>query len=217
MKFQPKRFVVEVKRGTSRAAFSSPDTSSDKFSNAEASLFGGAPKSESQPLQAKDKSPSRPETRAEPRIFADSPRRILESLIAEPVAPVVDDDEPIERPRRGRKPGSKNKPKLVAPAISDFDAPAFRPLSPEAQAFMGGQRSPEAYSFQRDVSLAEHRTLEPTRSRVAADATSEGVASEQRQRLRERSSIIKRYVLGTEPRPGQIGSLRARRKARAAG
>ncbi len=215
MKFQPKRFVVEVKRGTSRATFSSPDTTSDKFSNAEASLFGGGSKSDTPPLQTKDKPPSGAAIRAEPRMFAEPPRRILESLIEEPVAAVVD-DEPIERPRRGRKPGSKNKPKLVAPASAGSDASASKLLSPAARAFMEGSLSSETVSPRHDM-IAEHRTAEPAQRRALAGPSIGDARQEPRPRLRERSSIIKRYVLGTEPKPGQIGSLRARRKARAAG
>lgn len=214
MKFQPKRFVVEVKRGTSRAAFSSPDTSSDKFSNAEASLFGGSPKSDtSLPLQTKDKPPAGAAPRAEPRVFDGQPRRILESLIEEPVAAVVD-DEPIERPRRGRKPGSKNKPKLAAPASAGSGAWPF--LSPAARAFMEGPQPTVASSARHDPTIAEHRAEDSAVSRTSGDVSNGDGRQQQRPRLRERSSIIKRYVLGTEPKRGQIGSLRARRKARAA-
>lgn len=216
MKFQPKRFVVEVKRGTSRAAFSSPDTSSDKFSSAEATLFGGAPKQDSSPPQAKDKPKPGADLGTETKLFAEPPRRILASLIEEPVAPVID-DEPVERPRRGRKPGSKNKPKLHAPTADGLGTSAARTLSPAAQAFMQRPLASEPLSTARHPSTAGQQSVESARSRAMADSTIGEARPARRQRLRERSSIIKRYVLGTEPTAGQVGSLRARRKARAAG
>ena len=44
MKAQRRRFVVEVKRGTSRASFVSTDAAADKFSSAEDALFGAKTK-----------------------------------------------------------------------------------------------------------------------------------------------------------------------------
>ncbi len=216
MKFQPKRFVVEVKRGTSRASFSSPDAGHDKFSNAEATLFGSPRQSDTAPSQTKAK------------VFDEPPRRILESLIEEPPAPDVA-DEPVEAPRRGRKPGSKNKPKLITPAVETAPAPSSRPLSPDVQAFLARTApnglSPRAPSpFERNAvrpeasALAEpQRAADPGRTRASDDDSSGEAGQSRRQRLRDRSTILKRYVLGTEPKLGQTGSLRARRKARAAG
>ena len=194
MKFQPKRFVVEVKRGTSRAAFASPDAGPDKFSSAEAMLFGTPRKDE--PVSTPRKA----------RPAGEAPRRILESLV-EPVAPDPAIEETIERPRRGRKPGSKNKPKLVA--IPEAAPPVQ--LSAAALAFMN--RPEPAAEPHRPPTLPDSIDEAPavaSRPDLAAP-----VDENRRQRLRERSSIIKRYVLGTEPQPGQTGSLRARREARA--
>ena len=196
MKFQPKRFVVEVKRGTSRAAFSSPDAGPDRFSSAEAMLFGTPRKDEAVSIPRKS------------RAAGEAPRRILESLV-EPPAPEPVIEEAVERPRRGRKPGSKNKPKVAAV----LDAP--RPLSAAALAFMNlpdraaepDQPAPAAEDGDAPQAVASPAT--PSDLPVPADQT-------RRLRLRERSSIIKRYVLGVDPQPGQTGSLRARRQARTA-
>ena len=199
MKFQPKRFVVEVKRGTSRAAFSSPDAGPDKFSSAEAMLFGTPHKTETVPTPRKS------------RAADEAPRRILESLV-EPAAPEPAIEEEIERPRRGRKPGSKNKPKVAS--VPDGAPPPQ--LSAAALAFM---RSPEpARPPAQPVTASDGFDDAP---QAAADRPIQAALAVQadqnrRPRLRERSSIIKRYVLGIEPQPGQTGSLRARRQARAA-
>lgn len=202
MKFQPKRFTVEVKRGTSRAAFSSADAGPDKFGAAEAMLFGAAPK----PHTAEASQKARP---------AAPPRRILESLAEAPAIPVMlaDAEEEVERPRRGRKPGSKNKPKVAAAAL----APTQPVLSAAALAFM---KAPAAAApaaplrAEADPAPVAARP-EPILLREARPAESADGES-RRSRLRERSSIIQRYVLGTAPQPGQTGSLRARKLARAA-
>ena len=216
MKFQPKRFVVEVKRGTSRAAFSSPDTSSDKFSNAEASLFGGSPKSDTSPPQAKDKPPSgvsdprrapdfRRTAAPHPRIVDRGAGRRLSSTTSRSSV-------------RGAaaSPGSKNKPKLAAPAFRRFGASASRAPEPSGPGLHGRASLLRAVLHPaRHDRRASHGGAGPA-PRSAGPSIGDG-RQEPRPRLRERSSIIKRYVLGTEPKPGQIGSLRARRKARAAG
>ena len=195
MKFQPKRFVVEVKRGTSRAAFASPDVGPDKFSSAEAMLFGTPRKDE--PVSTPRKA----------RAAGEAPRRILESLV-EPVAPEPAIEDVVERPRRGRKPGSKNKPKLVT--IADAAPPPQ--LSAAALAFMS---RPEPAAEPHRPSIAADDVFEVPVGTSRPDLTAP-VGENRRPRLRERSSIIKRYVLGTEPQPGQTGSLRARREARGA-
>ena len=198
MKFQPKRFVVEVKRGTSRAAFCSPDAGPDKFSSAEAMLFGTPRKDEA--VSAPRKS----------RATGEAPRRILESLV-EPPAPEPVVEEAVERPRRGRKPGSKNKPKVAA--VPEAAQP--RPLSAAALAFMNlpdpaaAPEQPAPAAEHGDAPQAVASPATPSDLPAAADQT-------RRLRLRERSSIIKRYVLGVEPQLGQTGSFRARRQARTA-
>lgn len=206
MKFQPKRFIVEVKRGTNRAAFSSPDAGLDKFSAAEAMLFG-APAATAAAATAAEPSP-----RA--RAAAAPPRRILESLAEAPVTlPEPPEEEPAERPRRGRKPGSKNKPKIVAEA-----APAAPPLlSAAALAFMNAPAAGRAATAAPLPAAADQPILVPAEPIVVGTAEAPEPAGEARRgRLRERSSIIQRYVLGTAPQPGQTGSLRARKLARAA-
>ncbi len=224
MKFQPKRFVVEVKRGTSRASFASPDPSTAKFSNAEAMLFGASSKADTQPappVAAKKHAPS---------------GRVLRSLV-EPPPPVVEDEPPpvrrgrkpgsknkpkpqvlsdapvidVERPRRGRKPGSKNKPKAPIPT-------AFPTAAAASQQSLAAMRS---YGFADEATAdwaapAPPLTVEPPAP--AAPAAAETAALEvaqPRTRLRERSTILKRYVLGIEPSPGQPGALRTRRLRRA--
>lgn len=201
MKFQPKRFVVEVKRGTSRAAFSSPDAGPDKFSSAEAMLFGTPRKDETAPPPRKS------------RAADEAPRRILESLV-EPPAPEPVIEEEVERPRRGRKPGSKNKPKLAA--VPEAAAPPPQ-LSAAALAFMKPPEPPRPVA--QPSAVADEVDDEPPAAAAESpvEATLAVVAEQNRRpRLRDRSSIIKRYVLGIEPQPGQTGSLRARRQARTA-
>lgn len=200
MKFQPKRFVVEVKRGTNRASFSSVDAGLDKFSSAEAMLFGGSP------------APATANAQSKSRSTAEAPRRILESLIEPPPPPPAAEDL-IDRPRRGRKPGSKNRPKF---ATGSTPVSAL-PLSAEALAFMKG---PEAASdgpggWDHDPA-SERRMAHPVSSAEAANGSVPTPGQGRHARLRDRSSILKRYVLGTEPKPGG-GSTRAHRRARRPG
>ena len=94
MKFRSRPFVVEVKRGTSRGAYQSISHASEKISAAEALLFGAeAPVREIAAGQQSSQQPVRA-------------GRVLPVL----PDPVLVRDEPPPR-RRGRKPGSKNKPK----------------------------------------------------------------------------------------------------------
>lgn len=237
MKFQPKRFVVEVKRGTNRAAFASPDPASDRFSSAEAMLFGGTPKAE---------------TRAEASSLAQgdaSGGRILRSLVEpEPVVedlpppvrrgrkpgsknkpkphltapvPASDSEPPAERPRRGRKPGSKNKPKV--PATAAFLPATSGGLYDAAAAMRSYGFADDGTAWAEPVARAAETvpaspsplaSLQPEAFGTAGDGPAR--AGRSRSRLRDRSTILKRYVLDLEPRPGQFGSFRARRLARAA-
>jgi len=115
--------------------------------------------------------------------------------------------EPQPTARRGRPPGSKNKPKsaLSRPvSLAAIGMVAPRPSMDEVAAGMdrvGGRflRSP-----------ASERVTAGTPGR--SDATPE--ARSPRPRLRDRSRILRRYVLGIEPRAGQRGSLRARKAER---
>lgn len=201
MKFQPKRFIVEVKRGTSRATFSSPDAGIDKFSAAEAMLFGAAAKSAATEPEQKVRSAA-----------GAPPRRILESLAEAPAIPVILAEEPVERPRRGRKPGSKNKPKVVAEAAGA--TPTM--LSAAAQAFMRAPLSAKAAPDPAPPTTAPDAIAARPAPSAVRPAGVADLEDGRRGRLRERSNIIQRYVLGTVPQPGQTGSLRARRLARAA-
>ena len=197
MKFQPKRFVVEVKRGTNRAAFASPDATADKFSGAEDLLFGRSPKV--RPVQ------SEPRTDPAGKIGG----RILKSLI-EPPPPVA--DEPSVPARRGRKPGSKNKPKPFALPSAE----AALAAAPRAQSVTLRPEVREVAPSWRDHLVPDH--LQPDAAAASPPPSIELAASAperpRRSRLRDRSQIIKRYVLETEPRPGQPGALRARKAKR---
>ena len=193
-----------MKRGTSRAAFSSPDAGLDKFSAAEAMLFGASAK----PASAEPQQQARPGTAA-------PPRRILESLTEAPAAPAAAEDEAVERPRRGRKPGSKNKPKAAAESLA-----AVPPvLSAAAQAFMrapSAKAEPGLAARPLPVAAPAASIVVPPEPIVLREPRPAEPGEGRRGRLRERSSIIQRYVLGTVPQPGQTGSLRARKLARAA-
>ncbi len=104
MKRERRPFVVEVKRGQKRAGgFPEPEISEiklDSVKRAQDALFGG-----SWPVEASIAT-SEQEQRPESANVAP-PRRILEA-----VAPDLAELIEIAPPRRGRKPGSKNKPKL---------------------------------------------------------------------------------------------------------
>jgi hypothetical protein len=187
MRFQPRRFGVEVTRGTSREAFISQDDGADRFAGAEALMFG-----EPKPSVSAD------------REFTGAPAkptgRILPALdVPDPIVAA----EPQPTARRGRPPGSKNKPK-PAVALAAIGIVAPRPSMDEVVArtdHVGGQ-------FLRSPGSERVTAGTPGRS----DATPE--ARSPRPRLRDRSRILRRYVLGIEPRAGQRGSLRARKAER---
>ena len=196
MKAQRRRFVVEVKRGTSRASFISTDAAAEKFSLAEDALFG-------------------PKTKpaAVPDIFASAPSakpslgRVLRDL-HEPSPPPLPEAPPPAR--RGRKPGSKNKPKPVLANTAVPPKPArtsARPVWADAVAAQYaslGAPAPHAPAPSPGVA--------PT---AVTPSKGEGeVSTTRRMRLRDRSSILKRYVLGTEPAPGQTGWVRSLRSKR---
>lgn len=198
MKFQPKRFVVEIKRGTSRASFTSADTVSDRFNDAEELLFGG---------NVKTASPFSETAKAAP---GPAGGRILRSLI-EPPPTVPDLPEPA---RRGRKPGSKNKPKVG----SAFPLPDAAPASAISALASRFETGPERVPARSDTAATPRLQVEPVPNDPGAGpdrpATAR-TASPARVRLRHRSSILKRYVLDVDPSPGQAGSLRAWKAARA--
>ena len=193
MKAQRRRFVVEVKRGTSRASFLSTDAAAEKFSSAEDALFG--PKVKPTPV---------PEPSVPASAGSAAKGRVLPDLHEPPPPPLPEAPPPA---RRGRKPGSKNKPKPVLEIVPSAAEPSPRPLWADGDDARDTARDlgsvPEA-----EVSGAEAAVTLPT----PAVATSAPAAH--RVRLRDRSTILKRYVLGTEPAPGQTGWVRGLRSRR---
>ena len=102
MRRETRPFVVEVRRGQQKKAaqpaplpnpFAEQPNDDDMMRRAEEALFG-------RPAAAPGATPSEPPSPA---------RRILEALAPEPVEVIP--EPAIEAPRRGRKPGSKNRPK----------------------------------------------------------------------------------------------------------
>jgi len=193
MRFQPRRFVVEVKRGTSREAFISQDDGADRFAGAEALMFG-QPKPSVSADQGFTGAPAKPTGRILPAL--DVPNPIVAA-------------EPQPTARRGRPPGSKNKPK---PAVA-----LSRPVSLAAIGMVAPRLSMDEVAAGMDR-VGGQFLRSPASERVTAgtpgrsDATPE--VPSPRPRLRDRSRILRRYVLGIEPRAGQRGSLRARKAER---
>ena len=171
------------------------DAAADKFSSAEDALFGAKAK----PATVEAADASAPST-------ASSMGRILRDL-HEPSPPPP--PEPPAPARRGRKPGSKNKPKPVLAAAPV--ASASRPARPAwADAVAAKYTSADAIAMPGSPAPSVSPVREPARSASVADGTSQS----RRTRLRDRSSILKRYVLGTEPAPGQAGWVRGLRSKR---
>ncbi len=117
MRRDKRPFVVEVKRGAKRAVVTPSVLEGlsfdDAIQRAESALFGAEPEKPAPRSRAA-------EARAE-EVFETSPpnqaaRRILEALPKDP-PPLAVEDEPAPK-RRGRKPGSKNKPRVIeAPTL----------------------------------------------------------------------------------------------------
>ena len=191
MRHHPRPFVVEVKRGTSRQSFQTHSLESEKFSAAEKLLFSN------------------------PRV-----ERVLDS--ASPikpgnsgrVLPVISDvqemvlADPFPAPRRGRPPGSKNKAKQ-ADAASPIEVPAA-PVAFGIAAHVAEveqEITPDRHSGEElrdeDVSIAP-ALPEPVLAPPEAPRAT---------RLRDRSRILRRYVLGIEPRAGERPSFRNRKAA----
>ena len=192
MKRDLKPFVVEVKRGKRRASFlgqfEDKTTTNEATRRAELALFT-APPGDTAAAQAKAQ---------------ESAGRILPSLIEpEPVEDRVM-EEPSPR-RRGRKPGSKNKPKVPLAAGPDEAedggrASARRPVPNPATAIASWLAEPEAPVGAEPAPPP----AEPARAEAPASGRS-------RQRLRDRSTILARYVHGTAPGPGEGWSRWARK------
>ncbi len=195
MRNHPRPFVVEVKRGTSRQSFQSHNSDSDKFSAAERLLFS---KAQDDPVVA-----------TAPQTKPGQSGRVL------PVVSDVHDivlADPFPTPRRGRPPGSKNKVKPIGEALprESLVLPLFG-IAPdvadvESETFDVRHDGP---SFRDDeVCLAPVVPDPPT---AAANGPSRTT------RLRDRSRILRRYVLGVEPRAGERMSFRKRKNATSIG
>ncbi len=194
MRNHPRPFVVEVKRGTSRQSFQSHSLESDKFSAAEKLLFSN--------------------TRVELVLDTAPP---LKPGSAGRVLPVLSDEQeivladPFPAPRRGRPPGSKNKVKQP-----DLKRPAEVPVVPLSFGI-----ATHLAEVEQKIIADRHSGQELRHDDVlSAPALPEPavVPTEQpprAMRLRDRSRILRRYVLGIEPRAGERGSFRNRKSASA--
>ncbi len=191
MRHHPRPFVVEVKRGTSRQSFQTHSLESEKFSAAEKLLFSNP--------------------RVEHVLDSASPIKPGNSGRVLPVISDVQEivlADPFPAPRRGRPPGSKNKAKQ-ADAASPIEVPAA-PVAFGIAAHVAEveqEITPDRHSGEElrdeDVSIAPalpEPVLAPTEAPRAT-------------RLRDRSRILRRYVLGIEPRAGERPSFRNRKAA----
>ena len=201
MKRELKPFVVEVKRGKRRQSFlgqfeDQTVTMTDATRRAELALFS-----------------SPPDGKVASKRGTDEPAgRILPSLIEPPPAETVVEEPPPRR--RGRKPGSKNKPKLPVYAVQvsagsvpqdEDDDDDFADDHPVA--WSSDEDEPPHHDPVQAEARVDHLPEHP--AKVMPDE----VPSEprMRQRLRERSTILARYVHGTSPAPGEGWTRRARR------
>ena len=192
MRHHPRPFVVEVKRGTSRQSFQTHSLESEKFSAAEKLLF------------------------SIPRV-----ERVLD--IASPVKPgnsgrvlpVISDAQeivladPFPAPRRGRPPGSKNKAKQP-----DVASPIEVPAAPFAFGIAAHVAEVEQKIIADRHSGQELRDDDVSVVPVLPEPASTPTEAPTRAtRLRDRSRILRRYVLGIEPRAGERPSFRNRKAA----
>ncbi len=189
MKRDMKPFLVEVKRGTRRSSFlgqlDQASTMSEAQRRAEAALFSSG--HADVVVKSENAEPS---------------RRILRSLVEpEPIKTLdPEDDEVLRAERRPRPVGRPRKPKPL-PHAADLEIllPLTAPMVFSAPV---ASRTPSLPAVEADVPAPSH----------AIPAT--GPSTEPRQRLRDRSMILAKYVLGTEPAPGKRWSRSARRTER---
>ena len=179
MKRELKPFVVEVKRGKRRSLFGAQvemlnAKPSEASRRADLALFAA---SSNEPANSKS-------------LNAEALGRILPSLIEVTPEPDVVREDMAPR-RRGRKPGSKNKPKV----LRDVPAAVVEIAPPRAIAPEGVEAASAA---------------EPPGAR---QSPFEGPPAT-RARLRDRSAILARYVFGTEPVPGERWKRASRKVAR---
>ena len=187
MKREVKPFVVEVKRGKRRQSFlgerdDDTATMSEATRRAELALFSGS------------------NNDAAKAAAGEPAGRILPSLIEPPIVEI--EPEELQPRRRGRKPGSKNKPKLPPAALGEAPVPTTAP----AQSTPHHSVLPDP-----DEDLDDPSEVPPSAPRH------EPSREPRRQRLRDRSRILARYVHGTVPVPGEGWMRRGRRKWRAGG
>ena len=192
MKHHPRPFVVEVKRGTSRQSFQSHSLESDKFSAAEKLLFS--------------------DTRIERVFDTASP---MKPGTAGRVLPVLSDvheivlADPFPAPRRGRPPGSKNKVKQPDVALG-----VARPAAPLTVNTASNVIDVEQEAMAERHSGQDLRDQDVFLAPVLPEAPAAPTESTPRAtRLRDRSRILRRYVLGIEPRAGERRSFRNRKSA----
>lgn len=224
MKTQRRPFVVEVKRGTSRSAFTVKDAAPVIFRKAAAVLFRQA--------QAYP---------AEKQLDQVS-RRILPSIIDEPPAPETLEITSYNPPKRlGRPVGSKNKPKPLVRADKPLQT-LPQPLEsflddlgilsqPKRRGRPLGSRNKPRTDHVRDavpekvrvaireagVELEDKEiglydapsTVDTERSNESGQVRPESEHTPKRTRLRERSKILSRYVWETTPRLGERGFKRS--------
>lgn len=230
MRRESRPFVVEVRRGQKRTPVVPPveqpeqppplpDNGLDEiFRRAEAALFDRATPHRPEPSVAQDDS-------------AASKRRILENLneVDPLVALLAERGEPS---RRGRKPGSKNKPKDVSPTKLDPSALANLKgrveLTPERinEALKSMERVSPTASPRSVKSTPSHAArsvveevedsrfqgnrFEATENSLEAAASTNPVSTVAEARPRERGSIRGRYVVGSELKPGERWKRRLR-------
>ena len=234
MKTQRRPFMVEVKRGTTRSAFTVKDRVPEIFRKAEAVLF----------RPAQDPSPSRQSQQSRPITG-----RVLPSIIEDQPTPNDLAPTSYDPPkRRGRPLGSKNKakvaviaerpsdtlPKALESFLDSFGAPAE--LRKKRGRPPGSRNKPKTdyvrHAVPKKVRLAireagvklDDHDIRPITTRLQTQSLSHtpstsptlkwaSAPSTQKQgRLRDRSKILSRYVYGTKPLVGS-GGLKRRRSS----
>ncbi len=156
MKTQRKPFQVEVKRGTSRSAFISPSQEPDVFRKAEALLF-------------RVEQPDAPASNNAPVSGTNPSRRILQA-IEEPQGPLLPTSYEAPGPR-GRKPGSKNKPKLTDVVGGEE---ASTPLGSDNETPRRRGRPPASKGWVRPIDLPENARWPTLTSAEAQEHVSVG-------------------------------------------
>lgn len=225
MRRESRPFVVERRRGQKRTPVVTtveqpepppppPENGLDEiFRRAEAALFDRA-------APPQPKHPALSEDTGLPK------GRILENLSeVDPLAALL--AERGEASRRGRKPGSKNKPKDVSPQALD---PATL-ANLKGRVELTPERINEALkAMERAAATSPPRGVKPARGRPARPVVAEAEQEESavieaafevalaapttapaaEARPRERGSIRGRYVVGSELKPGERWKRRLR-------